>query len=355
MRKTGLKEMKKRNREMLLRTILQQGELSRIELAHTTQLSPSTVSALVAELLEEGVLAESGERITTAGRSRVALNISEEYGYIVVAEVGRTGTRVDVFDMALECIHHKVLADTYLSGNELLIELTSAVFEYFDYASHSINKLAGFGLLFQEDMQPSDFNVMYSTGFSSASISLKEALITQFRVPVIEDYSQTYTISQATAPNSELQASNTAHLAIGEKVLASITLQGVPLKLKEGPCADLTPLICGDIAALPAKAVPQAAANAGVPAVIAGQSNWLELLATQLSGAIVWLCTLLPLDVVLLSGKAVKTTDLAQRVQRQVEAKLPGSAPQVQRLELPKIDVTALLAEHVRLSILCPN
>ena len=129
MRKTGLKEMKKRNREMLLRTILQQGELSRIELAHTTQLSPSTVSALVAELLEEGVLAESGERITTAGRSRVALNISEEYGYIVGAEVGRTGTRVEVFDMALECIHHKVLADTYLSGNDLLIELTGAVSE----------------------------------------------------------------------------------------------------------------------------------------------------------------------------------------------------------------------------------
>ena len=47
MKKTGLKEMKRRNREMLIRTILEKGELSRIELAHETQLSPSTVSALV--------------------------------------------------------------------------------------------------------------------------------------------------------------------------------------------------------------------------------------------------------------------------------------------------------------------
>ena len=53
MKKTGLKEMKRRNREMLIRTILEKGELSRIELAHETQLSPSTVSALVGELLEE--------------------------------------------------------------------------------------------------------------------------------------------------------------------------------------------------------------------------------------------------------------------------------------------------------------
>lgn len=33
MKKTGLKEMKRRNREMLIRTILEKGELSRIELA----------------------------------------------------------------------------------------------------------------------------------------------------------------------------------------------------------------------------------------------------------------------------------------------------------------------------------
>lgn len=56
MKKTGLKEMKRRNREMLIRTILEKGELSRIELAHETQLSPSTVSALVGELLEEGII-----------------------------------------------------------------------------------------------------------------------------------------------------------------------------------------------------------------------------------------------------------------------------------------------------------
>ena len=67
MKKTGLKEMKRRNREMLIRTILEKGELSRIELAHETQLSPSTVSALVGELLEEGILAESGQRAITAG------------------------------------------------------------------------------------------------------------------------------------------------------------------------------------------------------------------------------------------------------------------------------------------------
>ena len=78
MKKTGLKQMKRSNREMLIRTVLEKSELSRIGLAHETQLSPSTVSALVGELLEEGILAESGQRAITAGRSRTALDINKE-------------------------------------------------------------------------------------------------------------------------------------------------------------------------------------------------------------------------------------------------------------------------------------
>ena len=167
MKKTGLKEMKRRNREMLIRTILEKGGLSRIELAHETQLSPSTVSALVGELLEEGILAESGQRAITAGRSRTALDINTEYGCIAVVNIGRKGASLDLFDMCLNRCNGKVLSESYLSGNELLVAITAAVFELFDSASLHAGKVAGFGLLFQEDMKASEFNVMYSTGFSS--------------------------------------------------------------------------------------------------------------------------------------------------------------------------------------------
>lgn len=130
-----------------------------------------------------------------------------------------------------------MLSESYLSGNELLVAITAAVFELFDSASLHAGKVAGFGLLFQEDMKASEFNVMYSTGFSSASISLREALITQFRVPVTEEYSQVYTVSRALEQRENVEAENTAHIAIGERVLASITLS-------DGRCR------CGKVCAL---------------------------------------------------------------------------------------------------------
>ena len=62
--------------------------LSRVEIAQRTELAGSTVSALVGELLEEGVLVEAGA-VTTAGRSRTALTVNPSYGSVVVFEIGR--------------------------------------------------------------------------------------------------------------------------------------------------------------------------------------------------------------------------------------------------------------------------
>ena len=355
MKKTGLKEMKRRNREMLIRTILEKGELSRIELAHETQLSPSTVSALVGELLEEGILAESGQRAITAGRSRTALDINTEYGCIAVVNIGRKGASLDLFDMCLNRCNGKVLSESYLSGNELLVAITAAVFELFDSASLHAGKVAGFGLLFQEDMKASEFNVMYSTGFSSASISLREALITQFRVPVTEEYSQVYTVSRALEQRENVEAENTAHIAIGERVLASITLSGRPLPLREGMCSDVTPMLCGDALVLPAlkaAAGPDAEETGLLPA---RQGGWAGILSAQISGLIAVLCTLFPLDTVLLSGHAAKVRGFVEQVDAQVKQRLSEQAPEVRRADLPHQDLSALLAERIRKNVLCAD
>ena len=66
-RKRGLQDVKRRNRQVIIQSILENDGLSRVEIAQKTELSPSTVSTLVSELIGEGVLAESGSHTTTAG------------------------------------------------------------------------------------------------------------------------------------------------------------------------------------------------------------------------------------------------------------------------------------------------
>lgn len=225
MQKRGLKDVKRRNRHVILQSILDSGMLSRVEIAQKTGLAPSTVSTLVSELLEQGLLVEGGSQIT-AGRSRTELTLNPDYGRIAVVEIGREGVSLSLFDMALKSLEQRTLSVWYLSGNELLDAIVRAIAPF----RASPCSLAGIGLLFQEDMRESDFRVMYSTGFASASITLKEALISEFRLPVSEDYAQVYTVRDALGERERLN--NSAQITLGERVRIAVTQQDrlVPIR-----------------------------------------------------------------------------------------------------------------------------
>lgn len=227
-RKRGLQDVKRRNRHVIMQSILENDGLSRVEIAQRTELAPSTVSSLVSELIAEGLLIESGSRTTTAGRSRTGLTINPNYGAIAVIEIGRKAVCMSIFDMALHPLATQTIAPHGLTGNDLLDAIVSAI----TTRAESQIPLAGIGLLFQEDMRESDFRVMYSTGFASASITLKEALLSQFRVPVIEEYSQVYTVTQALSEKPDAAAANSAHISLGSSVLVSVTLDDRPIPVR---------------------------------------------------------------------------------------------------------------------------
>ena len=214
-RKRGLQDVKRRNRQVIIQTILENDGLSRVEIAQRTELSPSTVSTLVAELIGEGILTESGSHTTTAGRSRTGLTINAGFGAVAVVEIGRKESSMTIFDMALRPLVTSVLAQEYLAGNELFETIVEAIHT----SCAGKLPLAGIGLLFQEDMRESDFHVMYSTGIASANITLKEALTSQLRVPVVEEFSQSYTVKQALAERPDPAKRNSAHVSVGSSPL----------------------------------------------------------------------------------------------------------------------------------------
>ena len=178
MKKSSLRTVKEKNRRLILRALLTEGGLSRIELAKQTGLSPSTITALVGELLAEGVVQESGLRAATAGRSRAGLTICPDYGRVVVVDIGRSHAVLYLYDMALQCVFRTVLPDHGGDGNELLTSISDAIFQGFSMEELHAGKMKSIGLLFQDDTEISEFRVMYSTGYTAATISLREALFT---------------------------------------------------------------------------------------------------------------------------------------------------------------------------------
>ena len=78
------------------------GPLSRFELSQLTGLSSATVSNVTAELVEERLIVEAGQVESDGGRPRVLLRVDPGYGTVIGIDVGETGVKVELFDLAMQ-------------------------------------------------------------------------------------------------------------------------------------------------------------------------------------------------------------------------------------------------------------
>ncbi len=101
----NLQLMKKINMSLILNLVHREGRLSRAEIAQTLKLSPTTVSALVDELIQQKFIDEVGEKSSPgAGRKAIALEISRDKGYVISVGLGNNH-----FNAALLNFHNEIV------------------------------------------------------------------------------------------------------------------------------------------------------------------------------------------------------------------------------------------------------
>src|SRR5215472_14458997 len=74
---------------------------SRQDLSAATGLSPASVTNVVRELLNEGIVIEAGSVDSDGGRPRVMLEVNPDHGYVVGVDIGETRVRVEIFDLTM--------------------------------------------------------------------------------------------------------------------------------------------------------------------------------------------------------------------------------------------------------------
>jgi predicted NBD/HSP70 family sugar kinase len=100
-KRTTARDIRRRNRSILLSKLFFDAPLSRLELSQLTGLSGATVSNVTAELVEERLIIEAGQVESDGGRPRVLLRVDPDYGYVIGIDVGETGVKVELFDLAM--------------------------------------------------------------------------------------------------------------------------------------------------------------------------------------------------------------------------------------------------------------
>src|SRR2546422_6062959 len=104
--KSTVLDIRRANSSSVLRRIYSGQSMSRQELSQHSGLSSASITNVVAELLEEGIVIEAGIEASQGGRPRSILSINPRYGHFIGVGDGDTPTRILLFDLTL----HKLSA-----------------------------------------------------------------------------------------------------------------------------------------------------------------------------------------------------------------------------------------------------
>ncbi|BDH13101.1 ROK family transcriptional regulator [Streptomyces hygroscopicus] len=96
-----VRDLRRANRRAVLQRLYSDGPMSRQELGPATGLSSGSVSNVVTELADDGLLEEAGVVESDGGRPRTLLRVAPASGALIGVDVGETRVRVELFDLAM--------------------------------------------------------------------------------------------------------------------------------------------------------------------------------------------------------------------------------------------------------------
>ncbi|GAG77240.1 unnamed protein product, partial [marine sediment metagenome] len=106
MQRTGdLKLIQELNRSIILKTIRHYGPISRSEIAKRNKISPTTVTAAVRRLLQQGLVCEDSMGTSSGGRKPILVRFSPESQFIVVVAI--TNSSIKIAETNLEAKSRK--------------------------------------------------------------------------------------------------------------------------------------------------------------------------------------------------------------------------------------------------------
>ncbi len=179
-----LDSSKEINRRLILEQIRTSDAISRSEIVDATGLSKAAVSTLVGELIDAGLVEETGSQSTAIGRPRIQLSLIAQAGLAIGAELTNQECRVILTDLRatpLRHVEHPVPGND-LSPDALLDFLKRCVDEITEGLDRT--QIVGMGVTIPGVVDPSTATVLLSVLLPWRNVSLNQGLARRFSFPV---------------------------------------------------------------------------------------------------------------------------------------------------------------------------
>lgn len=121
------KILKKVNRTLVIEALTEMGSATRVELAGKTKISQPTVNSIVRELLNDGVITEKGEAISSGGRRAQIYQLNFDFNCVLAVIVYPTEFHYSVVNLAGESLEAGISKISNKNITESLTQLISSI------------------------------------------------------------------------------------------------------------------------------------------------------------------------------------------------------------------------------------
>jgi glucokinase-like ROK family protein len=187
-RRAGVALVRDMNLSTVMKHIHREGSLSRAQLAQRTLLNKATISSLVEELIELGLIHESGMDTSGFGRPATMLDLNPEAGYIIGVEIG-----VGFISIILTNFTGKILwrgfedLNPTLNQQAIMGRILHFLEEGREIARKSGKRLLGIGLALPGMVDVDRGVMIYSPNLQWRDVPLRQMFSEQSNLPVFVD------------------------------------------------------------------------------------------------------------------------------------------------------------------------
>jgi N-acetylglucosamine repressor len=223
MKKATREQTRSHNKRLILRTIYQQGEISRADIARSTNLTRTTVSHIVAELIDEDLVEETGIGPSVGGKPPVLLTLPASARSMIGIDLADSEFRGGLIDLRGQFLYRATVPVNDQNGEEALNLVYDLVGTLLDKADGSVLGI-GVGTPGLVDAQNSV--VRQAVNLDWQDLPLGNLLQSRFGLPVqIGNDSHCAALGQYTFGKDQ-DFSNLIVVKVGRGVSAGIVLDG---------------------------------------------------------------------------------------------------------------------------------
>ncbi|UYI77349.1 MAG: ROK family transcriptional regulator [Fusobacterium varium] len=180
-----IKDIKKRNISKILNALRKNNNTSKKDLSEIINLSPSTLTEICSDLLEQRIIKELGEvNSDKPGRKKVLLSINYDYKKIIGVDIKNNFFSLTLTnlkgDVEAQKYFNRDTSEAYIFINELIDEIKNFITE------NNLNKkeLLGIGISIVGAIDFNTGSTMNFIGFWNESVPLKKIMEDKLEIPI---------------------------------------------------------------------------------------------------------------------------------------------------------------------------